>query len=128
MSIALRPFGMVLFVSSACAVELSVFIGVRGCRCPSSSSVCHIDTAIFALMNSAPSSASAADDMTAFIICDKFRTTWLLVGMWSWFARNMWPPSLLLAFASNRYDVSLWIASNMLLTQYVSIALSCDAV
>jgi hypothetical protein len=40
----------------------------------------------------------------------------------------MWPPALLLAFASNRYDVSLWISSNMLLTRYESIALSCDAV
>ena len=81
MSIDFNAFGMILFVSSACAVELSVCIGVRGCGCPCSSSVCCIDTAIFVLMNSSPSSASAADDMTAFIICNMLRTAPLLVGM-----------------------------------------------
>ena len=51
----------------------------------------------------------------------------MLVGMLSWFDRNMWPPALLLAFASDKYDAPLWIASTMLLAWYVSIALSCDA-
>ena len=68
MSMALSAFGWILLVSSACAVALSVCIGVRGCGCPSSIRVCRIATAVFALMNRAPNSASAADDMTARII------------------------------------------------------------
>jgi hypothetical protein len=54
--------GRILLVSSACAVELSVWMGVCGCGCPISLSVCRMDTAVLALMNSAPNSASAADD------------------------------------------------------------------
>jgi len=92
------------FDSSACALELSVCIGVRGCGCPGSLSVCCIDTAIFTLMKNAPSSASAADNMTAFIIWNMLRTIPLLVGMLPQFSRNICPPALLLAFASNKYD------------------------
>ena len=50
MSMALSAFGRILFVSSACAVALSVCMGVRGCGCPSSISVFRIETAVFALM------------------------------------------------------------------------------
>jgi len=39
-------------VSNVCAVELSVWMGVRGCGCPISSSVCRMDTAVLVLMNS----------------------------------------------------------------------------
>ena len=81
MSMALSAFGKILLVSSACAVALSVCIGVRGCGCPSSMSVFHIEMAVFALMNRAPSSASATDDMTARIICEVLRTTPLLMGI-----------------------------------------------
>ena len=107
MSIACSAYGIILFVSSACAVELSVCNGVRGCGCPCSSSVWCIAMAVFALMNNAPSSASAADDITALIICDMLRTDQLLIGMLSWLDRNMCPPALLLAFASDRYYASL---------------------
>jgi hypothetical protein len=62
-------FGNMLLVSSACAVALLVCIGVRGCGWPSSASIWHIETAVFAFMNRAPNSASARDDMTAHIIC-----------------------------------------------------------
>ena len=61
MSMALSAFGRILLVSSACAVALSVCIGVWGCGCPSSMSICRIETADFALMKRAPRSASAAD-------------------------------------------------------------------
>ncbi len=62
---AFSAFGNILLVSSACAVALSVCIGVRGCGWPSSVSIWRIETAVFALMNKAPKSASAVDDMTA---------------------------------------------------------------
>ena len=74
MSMVLSVFGKILLVSSACDVALSVCIMVRGCGCPSSISICRIEMAVFALMNRAPSSASAADDMTARIICEMLRT------------------------------------------------------
>ncbi len=62
---ALSAFGNILLVSSACAVALLVCIGMRGCGWPSSMSVWRIKTAVFVLMNGAPNSVSAADDMTA---------------------------------------------------------------
>ncbi len=80
---ALSAFGNILLVSSACAVALLVCIGVRGCEWPSSMSVWCIKTAVFALMNRAPNSVSAADDMTAQIICNILRKAPLLKGMLS---------------------------------------------
>ncbi len=67
MSMALSALGEILLVSSACAVALSVCIRVHGCGWPSSMRVCCMETAVFALMNRASNSASAADDMTAQI-------------------------------------------------------------
>jgi hypothetical protein len=77
-------------------------MGVRGCGCPNSLSVCHMDTTVLALMNSTPSSASAADDITALIIFEMFNTAPLLMGISSVPAINMWPPALLQAFGSDR--------------------------
>ena len=99
---AFKALGMILFVSSAFAVELSVCIGVSGWGWPSPMSVCRIETAVFALMNNAPNSASAADDMTALIIWEILRTAPLLRGMFSFPAMNMWPPAWLQAFGSDR--------------------------
>ena len=99
---AFNALGRILLVSSACAVELLVWIGVCGCGCPISLSVCCMDTAVLALMNSAPNSASAADDITAFIICEIINTAPLLMGISSEPAMNMWPPALLQAFGSER--------------------------
>lgn len=45
-------------------VELSIWIGVAGCRCPNSWRVSLMIFASFALKNNAPNSASAADDAT----------------------------------------------------------------
>jgi hypothetical protein len=89
MSMALSALGKILLVSSACAVALSVCIGVRGCGWPSSMRVCHMETAVFALMNRAPNSSSTADDMTAQIICEMLRTAPLLKGISSLLAMNM---------------------------------------
>ena len=52
------------------AVVLSACIGVSGCLCPISFSMFIAGTALQQLMNSAQSSASAADDMTALIILE----------------------------------------------------------
>ena len=117
MSMALSAFGKILLVSSACAVALSVCIGVRGCGCPSSINVVRIETAVFALIKRAPSSASAADDITARIICEMLRTAPLLMGISSFPAMNMWPPARLRDFGSERYDASLWIARTMSLAR-----------
>ncbi len=116
MSMALSAFGKILLVSRVCAVALTVCIGVRGCGCPSSISVCRIEMAVFALMNRAPSSASAVDYMTARIICKMLRTAPLLMGILSFPAMNMLPPAWLRDLASERYNASLWIARTMLLT------------
>ena len=89
-------------MSNACAVELLVRMGVHGCGCPISSSVCRMDIAVLALMNSAPNSASAADDITDLMICEIFWTAPLLMGISSEPAMNMWPPALLQAFGSER--------------------------
>ncbi len=89
MSMAFSALGKILLLSSACAVALSVCIGVGGCGWPSSMRVCCMDTAVFALMNRAPNSASAADDMTAQIIWEMFRTAPLLMGISSLPAMNM---------------------------------------
>jgi hypothetical protein len=107
----------ILLVSSACAVALSVCIGVRGCGWPSSMSVWCIEMAVFTLMNRAPSSASTADDMAAQVICKILRMAPLLKGMSSFPAMNMCSPTRLGDFGSDKYDALLWIAKTMLLVQ-----------
>ena len=55
-------------------VLLSVWMSVRGCGWSSSSSVFHMGTSVLALKNSAPSYASAADDIALLMIIDRLRT------------------------------------------------------
>jgi hypothetical protein len=117
MSMAFNTLGRILLVSGSWAVELSVWMGVRICKCPISSSVHCIETAVLALMNNAPSLASAADDITAYIICKILSTAPLLMGMSSVPAMNMWPPALLQALGSDTYDALLCIASLILLAR-----------
>jgi hypothetical protein len=115
MSMALNALGIILLMRSVWAVELLVCMGVRVCGCLISLMVHCMETAVLALMNSAPSLASAADDITALIICDMLTAALLFMGMSSLPAMNMWPPALLQALGSDRYDVLLWIASLMLI-------------
>ncbi len=82
-----------------------------------SASVWCIETAVFALINKAPNSASAADYMTAQIICKILRTAPLLKRMLSFLARNMCPPMQLQEFGLDKYDALLWIATTMSLLQ-----------
>ena len=81
MSMLFVAFGMILLFSSPFDVELSVCIGVFDCGCPISSSVFFSGTASFQFMNSVPSSASAADDITDFIIFETFITAPLFAGI-----------------------------------------------
>ena len=67
---------------------------------PFSVSICRRYTPSFVFKNNAPSSASAADDMTAFIMVAFDMIAPLLGGCWSLFERKKWPPALLLAFFS----------------------------
>ncbi len=128
MSMAFKALGIILLMSSAWAVKLSVCMGVQVCGCSISLRVHCMETAVLALMNNAPSLASAANDITALIICDMLSTAPLLMGMSSVPAMNMWLPALLRALGSDRYNALLCIASLMSLAQYVMIASSCDAV
>lgn len=80
MSIDLVRLGWILLFTTPSAVELSVRMGVRVCGCPISVSIFLMYTASFALTNSAPSSAFAADDMTALIIWAMLRMAPLLGG------------------------------------------------
>ncbi len=102
MSMAFSALGRILLVSSACVVKLSIWMGVHDCECPISLSVLCMDTAILALMNSAPSLASAANDITALIICKIFNTAPLFMGISSMPAMNIWPLALLQDFGSER--------------------------
>jgi hypothetical protein len=113
MSMAFKALGVIFLVSSAWAVELSVCMGVQICGCPISSRVRCMETSVLTLMNNAPSLASAADDITALIICNMLSTALLLMGMSSVPAINMWPQALLQALGSDRYDALLGIASLM---------------
>jgi hypothetical protein len=97
---ALSAFGNILLVSSACAVALLVCIGVGGCGWPNSMSIWCFE--VFALMKSAPNSASAADDMTAQIICKILRMEPLLKGMSSFPAMNICPPMRLQDFGLDK--------------------------
>jgi hypothetical protein len=122
-----KALGRIMLASGARAVKLLVWMGVQVCGCPISSIVLCMQNAVLALMNNAPSLASAADDITALSICKILSTPPLLMGMSSVPAMNMWLPALLRALGSDRYNVLLCIASLILFAQYVTIASSCDA-
>ena len=80
MSMALVLLGWRFRFTTPNAVVLSVCIGVGGWGCPISSRVVLAGMASRAFMNNAPISASAADDMTALMICATFNTAPLLGG------------------------------------------------
>ena len=75
MPINLVAFGVILL-----SVELTVYTVVFSYRCPNLTSVVCMGTANFALMNSAPTSSSAAELTTTLIICEMLRTPPLFCG------------------------------------------------
>ena len=87
--------------------------------CPSSSRAWRAGMASLQLMNSSPSSASAADDMTSLTILDIVNTATLLVGKSVLLDIKKFPLALLLDFVSERYKASLCPARTISLTWYV---------
>ena len=97
MSMAFVRLGWMLLLATPMAVLLSICIGVLGCSCPISCSVFLQGTASRVLLNIAPSSTSAADDMTALMIWAVLSIAPLLAGSSLFSERKKWPPALLCA-------------------------------
>ena len=95
-------FFMTLLFTTPSAVVLSVCIGVGGCLCPRKSRVCRAGMASLQLMYRAPILASAADDMTALMICEIVRMAPLLLGIASSLDMKKCPPALLRALVSDK--------------------------
>ena len=68
-------------------------------------------------------SASAADDMTALMICETARTPPLFGGLAELLKRKKWSPARLRAPNSERYDASECTARIMSLTWKMTMAL-----
>ena len=73
-------------------------------------------------MKSALSSASTAEDMTDLMILATVKTDPLLAGYSALLDKKKYPPALLLALDSERYEALMWPASTMLLVWYVMMA------
>ena len=102
MSTAFVLLGCTFFVTTECAAELSVCIGVLGCGCPISDRNILCGTASLVLMYIAPISASAADVMTDFMIWLMFKLAPLLAGISALLDKKKCPPARLLAHGSLR--------------------------
>ena len=122
MYIAFIASEIILFVKMLNAIKLFVLIGVDKCRCPISTSVCHIGAACFKLKKRAPSSASAAEDMAAFITCAVFCVAPLFGENASCVERKNCPPPYV-CFGLLKDDASLWMASTISLALYAKMAL-----
>jgi hypothetical protein len=86
------------------AVVLSVSIGVGGCLCPNSSNVVLRTAPSFALMNTAPTYVSAADEITCFrtLLTIKMAPFVSFLSFWVLFPMLKNPPALILASFSER--------------------------
>ena len=83
-------------------VLLYVIIGVGGCLCPNSLLVIISGTRFCAFRKSAPTSAYAADAMTALMIFARISIGLLIIWLiLSLLAKNVYPPTRDLAFRCN---------------------------
>ena len=89
-----------IVLTTPSTVVLLVCIGVGGCLCPISSSACCADMDYLQFLYRAPSSASAAEDITALIICAVVRIAPLFGGSGESLGMKNWPCALLQAFVS----------------------------
>ena len=103
--------GWILLLMNPSAVELSVCIGVLGFFCPNTSRVIRMYAAYRASMYRAPSLASAADDMTFFMICEMVSMAPLFGGNTVLMDMKKWPPFRLRGYGLLRYPASLCVAS-----------------
>ena len=98
MPIELVALATILLLMRPSDVLFSVWMDVCGFGWPVYSSGLRMGTAVLALKNNAPSSASATDDITLRMIVDRLRTAPLFGGFYSLFDRKWWPPARLCAF------------------------------
>ena len=97
-------------------VVLSTCIGVGGCSCPRNFSVCRKGMASFALSKVAAISVSAAEDITFFkmvLMTCAAPLGFACSGLLLLSAKKKKPPTLLLAFDTERYELSLCMYSIM---------------
>ena len=93
-----RSLLSMLLVTTPSAVVLSVCIGVGDCLWPISSSAWRARMASRQLMKRDPSLASAAEEMTAWIICAVVTTAPSFCGMAELLDTRKCPPALLRTF------------------------------
>ena len=122
MSIYLSRLLAILLVTTPIEVVLSFFIGVGGFLWPIVSNVWRSGIASLQLMNRVPNSASDAEDMTAFMVCEIVWTDPLFGGMAELLDMNKLPPALLLAFDYDGWDAPLWAGRIILEARYVMTA------
>ena len=118
------------FFVNLSAVKLSVHIGVDGCSWPNYLSVVWVTTASCPLKNKPAYSASAAEAMMwlrgLLAVCKGplgfGGLSGGFVGSMDALLRKKWPPTRLLAFHTDRYDVSLSTWSTILLAWYLILS------
>ena len=101
-SIDLSRLLATLLMTTPSAVVLSVCIGVGGYLWLIVFNSWRDGIASLQFMKRAPNSASAADDMTALMICEMVRTDPLFCGTAKLSDMKKFPPALLLTFDSDR--------------------------
>ena len=89
-------------VANPSAVVLSVWAGVGGCLCPIAISIVRASIIFLELVNSAPISASVAEDIACFSICALMRTAPLIDELSDLLDSMKCPPARLLARRSER--------------------------
>ena len=92
MSIVFVHLGWIFPVTNPSAIQLSVWSGVAGCLCPSSSRMMQMKTASQAMMYSAASLASVADAMMCLMMWAIFIMAPLLGGISALEERKKCPP------------------------------------
>ena len=102
MSVDLSCLLAMLLVKTPIAVVLSVCIGVGGCLWPIVSNAWRAGIASIQLMKRDPNSASAAEDMTDFMICEMVRTDLLFGGTVESLDMKKFSLALLCAFDYDR--------------------------
>ena len=97
-----------LFLTTPIAVVLSVFIDVGGCLCTISLSQCFSGMDSLQFIYRYPSLASAAEEITTFMICATLRMAPLFGGSGESPEMKKWPTALILAFVSDRQEASFY--------------------
>ena len=85
------------------AIVLLFCVGVGGCLCPIYLGACCDGMASLQFIYSTPSSASAAEEITTFMIFAILRMAPLFGGSRESLDMKKWPPALILEFVSDRW-------------------------